>query len=179
VTGVYAIFLTGTKFVYVGHGKDVESRWKRHAVNWVEPNDAEYVFVRDMPNSDRKARQRTESALMRLLRSRGYWMLSRSTEEHASLSGFLSSRIRAEEGKRAYWAAMTPEERKARIAKAQAAQTVEMRREAGRKGGAASVRAYTPEERSKRLTGRIVTPETRAKLRQIALQREACRRQAS
>jgi hypothetical protein len=94
IGGVYAIYLIGTPFVYVGSSNSIELRWRDHA-RWVWPNEAKYVVVRDMPNSTRQQRQRTETALVRLLRRRGYWLLSKTVEEVASASGKLGGIVRA------------------------------------------------------------------------------------
>lgn len=80
-SGVYAIFLTDTPFVYVGESANIEKRWKIHANTWVWPQHAEYVVIREMTNSHEKKRQWTETALHRLLRKRGYLLLSNAVKE--------------------------------------------------------------------------------------------------
>lgn len=84
-SGVYAIHLTGTPYVWVGESANVERRLRTHRIDWVWPNAATFDLVRAMPGSSTSQRHCTEEALSRLLRSRGYLMLSYTHSECAEI----------------------------------------------------------------------------------------------
>lgn len=140
-SGVYAIYLTGTRYVYVGQSSNIEMRWRRHRAAWVWPNEAEYYIVRPMPKASAIKMQRTEAALMRLLRRKGYMVLGLPMDEANSLRIRKANSIRTPEQRKAVsqaarnaitqesldrrsltmqrrWENVTPEERLARCQKA-------------------------------------------------------------
>jgi predicted GIY-YIG superfamily endonuclease len=88
---------------YVGETSDWDRRLRAHRENWLwqlcQDIRPTYLLIREMPGSTREKRQRTESALARLLKRHGVSLLSHTTEEVCKAGG-------------AVLAAFTPEQRR-------------------------------------------------------------------
>jgi len=79
LAGVYAIWLLGTPFVYVGRSSNVIARWREHRDAWVWPNAAEYGILRRLPDlklSPAAVEHRAAAELKR----QGYLLLSTPAE---------------------------------------------------------------------------------------------------
>jgi len=177
--GVYAIYLTGTPYVYVGQAKNVARRWRQHRDDWVWPNEAEYTLLREMPGSTTQQRHHTEAAAMRLLKRRGFLMLSESSSvtalqrpqiKHLISSRSLSFEERSEMSRRGQ-ASRTPEQRREWARKVQAKITPEQRREMLRNLHEGR-NALTFQQRSAAASKAAKTLGPRRR-REIALKREA------
>jgi hypothetical protein len=76
ISGVYAIFMKGGEFVYVGESKDVETRYSIHIREWLWPNDHQIQILEEMPGSTGSERRRRETHHSEALNSAGYFRLS-------------------------------------------------------------------------------------------------------
>jgi len=184
--GVYAIFLRGKPFAYVGESEDIESRLVSHRGRWmrilelVVPDISfECCTVREMPAASQARRRRTEAALSKLLRGRGYILLSMTAAEvgHAGISKFTPEerRLRGRaitakltpEGLRARGrsistalARFSPEERRARAMIAVKTRGPELNRALGNRL-AAFIATMSPDQRSARTAAGWVTRRSR------------------
>lgn len=159
IAGVYAIYLTGTPYVYIGETQNIERRWAMHRDAWVYPHKAEYVLL--YAASARSVRLCLEEVEHDAALKDGLIPLSfPGCRRHAlhrarisrNVSEGWSKRYTAVErsdiaSRRA--AAMTVEERREKFGRrSQAAKTAAQRSEAVRKTNA----AQTPEQHRARLS---------------------------
>lgn len=87
IAGVYAIFLVGTRFVYIGESEDIFVRWKEHSSDWVWPNEANYEIIRRTDGLAKSQRRFLESETTREFASKGYVILSNTEEQRAEMQG--------------------------------------------------------------------------------------------
>lgn len=176
--GVYAVFVTGTKCVYVGESSHVERRFRQHDAKWVRilmivrpGTTVSNVVIRRMDGSTLSDRRRVEVALSRLLRRRGYVLLSLTQPEIGRIGAAVSELNKTPEQRerqivaaRAVALRKTREERRAMGRAAQAKLTPEQKRELGRLAGVASLAAFSPEQRREKalMSWGALTPEQRS-----------------
>lgn len=131
--GVYLIVLANTRFAYVGESSDIDRRIYQHQQRWLWPNDADVVVAREMNGASKARRRRTEAALDRLMRRRGYFMLSRTSSGNGLMP--LAFKVLSRAGKIGA-SKLTKEHRQAGARKANAQRSPEQVRSALKKAHA-------------------------------------------